>query len=206
MRTTALILSALLFGVLPERGVAQANESSAAHLRNDCRLAAQVLATGHPAPRRAWALQRIDLCDRSGPAVLIQMWSRVPPTRAALEELEVPSTRLRDRRVYVALSEIAQNASEPSLKRIIALDVLAWYAAPNRGMPLDELLDPRPDSVRSIRLTAVDYSPHTVGAEPLPETITDDVTGLLRNIANGEPTSAVGVAASRLLRFVLVRN
>ena len=206
MRATVLIPSALLWGILPVTGVAQARESTAAHLRNDCRLATQVLTTGHPPTRRAWALERIDLCDRSGPGVLIQMWSRVPVTRAALEELEVPSTRLWDRRIYTALADIARNGNEPELKRIIALDVLTAYAAPGRGMPLDELLDPRPDSIRSIRTTAVDYSPHTVGAEPLPATITDDVAVLLRTLADEQPTSAVGIAAHRLLRFVLVRD
>lgn len=206
MRRTVLALSAVLLGVLPRVGVAQARERTTAHLRNDCRLAVQVLTTGQPANHRAWALERIDLCDTSGPTVLVQLWSRVPPTRPALEELSVPSTRLRDRRIYSALSAIARNGTEPDLKRVVALDVLSSYAAPNRGMWLDDLIDPRPDTARAIRTTSVDYSPHNTGAEPLPETITDDVAQLLRDVTKAEPASTVGVAARRLLRFVLVRS
>jgi hypothetical protein len=203
MRTTVLAFSAVLLGVLPRTGAAQARESTTAHLRNDCRLAVQVLTTGQPANRRAWALERIDLCDASGPTVLAQLWSRVLPTRPALEELSVPSARLRDQRIYSALSTSARNGNEPDLKRVVALDVLSSYAAPNRGMWLDDLLDPRPDSARAIRTTSVDHSPRNTGAEPLPATITDGVAHLLRDVSEAEPTSTVGVAARRLLRFVL---
>jgi hypothetical protein len=121
-----------------------------------------------------------------------------------LEELEVPSTRLWDQRLYSALAAIARNRSEADLKRIVALDVLSSYAAPDRGMLLSELLDPRPDSVRAIRIASVDYSPHTIGAEPLPASISDDVAQLLRELSDAEPASPVGIAARRLLRSVLV--
>jgi hypothetical protein len=201
MRTTALVLSALLLGVLPQVGVAQARESTAAHLRNDCRLAAQVLTTGQPATHRAWSLERIDLCDISGPVVLAQLWPRVPATQAALQELQVPSARLWDQRIYTALATIARDRSEADLKRIVALQVLSAYAAPRRGMPLSELLDPRPDEVRGVLTTAVDHISYTVGTEALPVTVTSDVARLLRELSEGEPTSAVGTAASRLLRL-----
>lgn len=195
-----------LVASLPSVAAAQARESTDAHLRADCRLATQVLTTGRPATHRAWALQVIDRCESTGPVALAQLWSSVTPIRANLEELEVPSVRVWDQRLFAALTAVARNGSEDEVKRVAALSVLSSYAAPNSMMSMTELLDPRPDSTRGISTTSVDHRRWTVGAQPLSETAAQDVSRLMQELVQSEPSSAVGIAAKRLLRYVLVQH
>lgn len=199
-------LLALMLACLPTLANAQAQESTDAHLRNECRLATQVLTTGRPATHRAWALQAVDRCDDTGPGALAAAWSSVAPTSADVTELMVPSVRMWDQRLFSALTSIARDRDQHELKRVAASSVLSTYAVPTSGMPLSELLDPRPDPTRSVRLTSVDHQPRTIGTRPLPATVTDDVAHLMRGLVVAEPESRVGVAAGRLLRFVLVQN
>jgi hypothetical protein len=199
-------LLALVMACVPAVANAQAQESTDAQLRNDCRLATQVLTTGRPATHRAWALQVVDRCDDTGPSALARAWSGVAPTGADVTELMVPSVRLWDQRLFSVLSSVARDRAQHELKRVAALSVLATYAAPNSAMSLSELLDPRPDPTRAVRLTSVDHQPRTIGTQPLPGSVTDDVARLVRGLISAEPESKVGVAASRLLRYVLVQN
>ncbi len=55
----------------------EAQESRDVHARNDCRLAAQVIRTGHPAPHVEWAYGAILRCDETGAAVLAERWRTV---------------------------------------------------------------------------------------------------------------------------------
>lgn len=205
MKTVAFVLVWPIAAALavPRGALAQASESRDAHLRNDCRLASQVLTTGHPAPRREWALEVISRCENSGPVVLANLWRDAPATITALQELQGPSNRISDNRLYTTLTTIARDRGVADLKRVVALQVLASYAAPNEGMSLGELLDPRPDAERTVTTYGVDYRPHHSGSEPLPGTVPEDVARLMRELAAGESTSVVGRAAQRLSHFVL---
>ena len=199
-------LLSILVAMVPAGASAQARESIDARHRADCRLAGQVLTTGQPATHRAWALEMIDQCQDTGPAVLATLWSNAPSVAATLDSLTVPSVRLWDQRLFNALVTVAKSRGAADLKRVAALIVLATYAEPYSGMSLQELTDPRPDSSRAVRLVAVDYRPKTVGAQPLANTAPADVRRLLQELAASEPESVVGTAASRLLRFVLVQR
>src|SRR5690349_17810761 len=46
------------------------------HHRNDCRLALQIVETGHPAPHREWAYSLLPRCGASaGPAAVAALWN-----------------------------------------------------------------------------------------------------------------------------------
>ena len=59
------LIGVLALALVARTVSAQASPDSVHH-RNDCRLAAQTLATGDPAPKTAWALQVIRSCGDQG--------------------------------------------------------------------------------------------------------------------------------------------
>ena len=121
----------------------QAGERQDPHLRNDCRSAAQVLRTGHPAPRREWAMDAIRRCDASGPAVLAGVWREAAPSDIMGLDLLFNSTRdFNDRRVVEAASDIARRREAPETTRIYALALLFNYAVPGRYLNMKQLLEP----------------------------------------------------------------
>lgn len=201
MKTTVILACAVL-AVYACPAAGQATESRDVRLREECRLAGQILRDGHPAVRRTWALGTIDLCPSGGPVVLADLWSRRPADPVVLEELVVPSARLWDRRLADALRSVALDADAPDGTRVSALSVLAGYAAPNVSLRFADLIDPRPDTlVQVTTFTAADV-PHTVGDAPLPATFRTEVVALLRGLEN-DPSRVVASASRRLRRFVL---
>lgn len=64
------VLLMVLIAIVPTSAAAQPRESVDARHRADCRLAGQILTTGHPTTLRAWAFEMIDQCQDTGPAIL----------------------------------------------------------------------------------------------------------------------------------------
>jgi hypothetical protein len=123
--TSAMGLT-VVFCALGSAAAAQ-EVSDGVRLRNDCRLAAQVLTTGHPAPQRLWALQTIGNCrDHSGTAVPAA-WNAPPPDQDGLAWLVAASVSNRDARILDAVMAVAANRGAPRLVRLSAA-VLARLA------------------------------------------------------------------------------
>lgn len=93
-----LLPLSLLAAAVPAR--AQDERLAEVRERNDCRLAAQVLATGHPHPRYEWARSTIVNCEDEGPAYFASQWRTAPADTAALRLLIAAASRVRDARVY----------------------------------------------------------------------------------------------------------
>src|SRR5215218_9644020 len=90
----------LLFLLLPACAVAQANPDSVKH-RNDCRLAAQTLSTGHPSPHYGWALEMAWRCTEAAPALAAAIAEAATVRDTAfLNALTQPTIQLRDGRVF----------------------------------------------------------------------------------------------------------
>jgi hypothetical protein len=194
--------------LLPSRLWGQGGEHQlAVKHRNDCRLAAQVLGTGHPAPHREWALRYIANCEGEGPAVLAALW-RSAPNSGDVETLVRSSLRLRDARLYNQLRETAGDRSRPGPVRVGAMLVLARYTDPRNAIWLTDLVPP--DSIRQIRLvpaSSTGFHPLT-GDVPLRGPIAPSVLTLLEGIAaarTSEPREvwyAAAVLAKRVRRDV----
>ncbi len=120
----------------------QKRESVDVHLRNDCRLAVQVLTRGQPADKREWALATINWCDESGPPVLARMWREVAADSASLGYMIYRSVSMRDRRVYDVVSAIARDGSVPALKRAAALHLLGRWARPGLSLQYRQFFVP----------------------------------------------------------------
>jgi hypothetical protein len=177
---------------------AQPGELQDAHRGDDCRLAAQVLRTGDPAPRREWAMDAIRRCDASGPAVLASVWREAAPSDTTGLGLLFNATRdFNDRRVVEAVSDVARRREVPETTRIYAFALLFNYAAPGRYIIIQQLLQPGefPPRIRYFTHDDRGESTRAILGDLRPE-----VSAILRSVAAAEPGSRVGIAAATVLR------
>lgn len=130
--------------------VPMAAQVDSVHLRNQCRLAAQVIATGHPAPQDGWALQTIRSCGMDGADAVASglrslRGAAYGPDMAALFKL---TFWFQDARVYAIAADIAQDPAASLPARILAMRTLVWqieaqplaggeYSALATGAPYD---------------------------------------------------------------------
>lgn len=172
-------------------------EREDSHLRNDCRLAGQVIRTGHPAPRRQWALDAIRRCDESGPAVIADVWlTAAPGDQGKLRELFNVTRDFNDRRVVDAVATAAREASTPEVTRIFALALLFNYAVPGLYIDTDDLLDPGDTPPGLWGVTHDDRASET---RAVLGDLRPVVSELLQSIIVREPQGRVGVAAAAIL-------
>jgi hypothetical protein len=180
--------------------VAQQGEREDPHLRNDCRLAAQVLRTGHPAPRRTWALDVIRRCDASGPEVLARVWrERAPSDTTELGELFNATRDFNDRRVVDAVADVARQRDAPETTRVYAMTLLFNYAVPGMYINFQHLLQPRGI------LPSLSSMSHDTRADETRAMLGDlrpEVRQVLESVVASEPGSRVGMAASTVLRVL----
>lgn len=188
-----------------EGSAQQERERDDVHLRNDCRLAAQVLTHGRPANKREWALGTIPRCDESGPPVLARMWRDARGDSATLAQLIYRSVGLRDRRLYGVVAEQSRDPSLPPLKRAAALSLLGRWARPgtltrySRYFAPDYAPAERHGGVSPRESLFLDHDTQVEGAEPLPSTILDEVVVLLRSASQNDADFRVRATANNLL-------
>lgn len=202
--TTILLLLLVSTSALP--AAAQVSEQPAeVHKRNNCRLAAQVLSSGEPHTRIAWARAHIVDCEAEGPAYFAARWASAPSDTASLRQLITSSTRVRDVRVYTALRESVLDASRPDAVRVAAMIALTLYVDPHIAIDLSHLRPPPGGANPAIRYrggSAVDVV-QVPGAQALGP-VTSDVLTLLNEVASArarEPRE-VWYAAAVLARRI----
>jgi hypothetical protein len=199
-RTAAL----LLIGSATSASAQGTDHAAEMRKRNACRLAAQVLNSGHPQDRQAWARATIIGCVDEGPAYVSAQWTTVPADTTALRALIAGSTNVRDARVYARLRETAADAARPDPVRVAAMIALAQYVDPTIAIDLSELRVPDGpvERIRFFGGSAVDVV-HVRGAQPVGD-VSAEVRALLDRIAadrSGEPRE-VWYAAAVLSRRV----
>jgi hypothetical protein len=144
-RTSAIACAAgflLAAACSPTIGTAQANPDSI-RLRNDCRLAEQVLATGHPAPREKWALGVIWNCRDAGATMATALRAASTSSDTAyLNALTEPFIRLRDGAVFAAAVSVAQNPGATPPARVAAVRTLMYAVQPGGYVALAALSNP----------------------------------------------------------------
>lgn len=135
-----LALFVALSACAPSLTTAQADPDSI-HLRNDCRLAGQVLATGHPATRTQWALGVIRRCrDGGAPLARALERSRQSTDTASLNALTSPAINLRDGTVFEKAIEIAGDEGASVQARVFAIRTLIWSIMPGGGISYADLV------------------------------------------------------------------
>jgi hypothetical protein len=102
---------------------AQVQSDSVKH-RNDCRLATQIIETGHPAPHAEWALDYIGACGTQvqGAALATALRRlRSEPDTGKISPFWQNARFLRDGALYEAAVEIAADRSASVPARVFAL-------------------------------------------------------------------------------------
>jgi hypothetical protein len=179
---------------------AQAGERADPRLRNDCRLATQVLQTGQPAPRREWALEVIRRCDQSGPAALAAFWrSGAPENAAELDQLFNATRSFNDRSVVDAVAEVARRGTATETTRIYAFALLFSYAVPGWYIEIADLLRPRETPAR---MSAVTHDASARSTRAVLGDLRPEVSAILQSVVEAEPNSRVAGAAETVLRWL----
>ena len=147
--------------------------------RNDCRLAAQVLASGHPAPREEWALAAIWSCPDAGPALATALKAaRTSTDSAYLNALTAPLSRLHDGAVFTAAMEVAGDNAASVPARLASFRALITSVHPGAYVDLATLARDDPRMCFSSR------GVHTVvvAGTPVPADVRQQVRSLARRI------------------------
>ncbi|WP_420129098.1 hypothetical protein [Longimicrobium sp.] len=143
MNKILLCLTAGLI-VAPPALTAQ-EEQRDVHVRNDCRLAAQIIRTGEPAPHREWAYGAIRACDQTGGPALAAAWTQtLPSDRDRLAKLAGASRHFPTRELFNAVRAVAEDPGAGTTVRVYALGLLASFAQPGIYLDMRDLLEPRP--------------------------------------------------------------
>lgn len=172
---------------------AQANPDSV-KLRNDCRLAQQVLTTGQPATHRQEALTIIGLCGREGVPALLSTWSSVGADRPTLGLLVTSTRAYANQQIVDALLGTLNQPARPLEVRVASLQVLLTFADPAVTPSFDDFLG---DSTELLirRYGAIDHPFPVVGLETLSGSLTDQLREGLRVIAASDPDARMRLTA-----------
>jgi hypothetical protein len=137
-----LTMFVALAALLPARCLGQANPDSVKH-RNDCRLATQVLTTGHPAAKYQWALDKSWTCPEAAPAIAQRLESHATSRdTAALNALTAPTMYLRDGRIFAVALRIAGSKAASPEARVFAVRTLIYALRPDGQITYAALITP----------------------------------------------------------------
>jgi hypothetical protein len=137
----SLILAVLLFGFF-ERLEGQA-EPDTVKLRNDCRLATQVLTTGRPAPHLEWASWFIRRCPDAGSVIARSVrLHRDTHDTVFLKAVTGRGTEIRDRAIYEAGLEVFSADAAAPEARVFAARLLAWLFLPGADLRYRDMVPP----------------------------------------------------------------
>jgi hypothetical protein len=202
MKARSLVL---LVTLLPGCAFAQARPDSI-HARNDCRLAVQVVETGHPAPHSDWAYEYVVNCGRAGGSALASAMRRARSSSdvAELEAMTRSLRTFRDGEVFVASLEIAGDKSASVPARVLAFRSAIASESPGRTLTYEQMTR-RDANGACVGLGGTPHDDITEGA-PLPLGHTDRLIELAENVIgdNNEPAQ-VRQAARCALRQARIR-
>lgn len=201
--TLAAVALALATAVTHDQSLGAQTERQDPHLRNDCRLAAQVLDTGHPDPHYEWALEFIAKCEETGGPVLAGLWRRPSADSADLNRLFLSSYRLRDSRITAAVIDAVSDPALPQLMRLNAIRVMAGHAAPEFLLSIADLLRQESDSVRYL-FPSVDHITVRNGGSPVGTSTIRTIVAALE-VLKQDTDGQVAHAASRTHRQLCLR-
>jgi hypothetical protein len=142
-----------------------AQQDSIAQHRNDCRLAAQIITTGHPDPHRPWAFAEIGRCGSDGGVAIAEALRRLRDlsvTSHDSERLLNAARSFQDRTVYETALALADDQGATVFARVSALRVLLSLVDPTKGPSHEEMISEG-------HLFGSEFDPLIVRGEPLPQ-------------------------------------
>ncbi|HEV8332435.1 MAG TPA: hypothetical protein VGQ22_13505 [Steroidobacteraceae bacterium] len=163
-------------------------------VRNDCRLAVQVLTKGVPGPQRTDALNTIGLCGSEGVPALVAVWSAAADDRAELGPLVTGTRAFVTPELVSTLFSTLEQPGRSLNARVAALLVLLTYAD-SSVVPGFENFVGDPAELLVHHYGAIDHPAPVVGRERLPEPVTERLRSTLQAIAAGDADPRMQVAA-----------
>jgi hypothetical protein len=161
-----LCLPLIVCLLAPAALAAQHERQDSVHLRNKCRLAIQIVSTGHPAPHQEWAVGFVRACGTDGARAFARMLEslRTSSDSALLRTVTFAGRSIRDRTVFQTAEVIAADPGASEFARAYAFRVLTWLVNPAADL---EQFDPwaGPELACSPGLL---LHPVTFEGEPLP--------------------------------------
>lgn len=192
MITMRKLIACLVAAVLlPACATAQRSDSVQA--RNTCRLALQIVETGHPEPHTDWAYERVAACGSEAGAAVATALRRYRQNRdtVVLDLVSGPARTLRDGRIFEAALEISLDRRASAQARVFAFRTLIHAVAPGIVVGYRELSEPS-GSGRGCFGLGQHLHHETITGAPLPP----NYVTLIRNAATSvaaEPEDAAPV-------------
>ncbi|MGH7530553.1 MAG: hypothetical protein ACREMN_09255 [Gemmatimonadales bacterium] len=168
-------------------------------LRNDCRLAVQILTSGEPGPLRMEALHTIGLCGGQGVPALVAVWSAAADNRAELGPLVTATRAFVTPELVTTLFSTLEQPGRARDARVAALMVLLTYADSSILPGFDDFLG---DSTAVLvhHYGAIDHPAPVIGRGSLAEPVTTRLRSTLQAIAATDPDARMRIAARVALR------
>jgi hypothetical protein len=162
-----------------------AEQSVDAQKRERCRLAAQVVATGNPAPHDAWALDEIAACGVDGGAALgrVVRATRHSTDVVLLDKLTRTARQLRDGELYAASLDVAGDPTASTAARAFAFRTLVAAAKPNVWFDdYAALIHPAVAGVETCEFSTEAHADRANGS-PVPADASSQVAAIARRVA-----------------------
>lgn len=169
-------------------------------LRNDCRLARQILVHGQPANKRPWALGIIPNCGIDGADALTHELRDTRGAQARTPELDAlanAATDVIDGEIYRVAIEVAVDPSAGEAARVHALGV--WHAQVTGGeiLPYEALVSDPVTGAEIVLGPVTTVRPLTL--RPLPTDALNSSISALMALIEGELNPRVLLAARHVL-------
>lgn len=182
MQTIRRILLTVALGTTATGNAGAQVSTDSVHLRNDCRLAAQILQSGEPANKREWALGFVPNCGASGVAAIAEKWRANENSNdsSLLVELRVAAFHLSDRTLFETFLGTAGSSSASSQARIESWRYLLRFSNPGLYLPDEQLAITPVDRLCSVAYFSVG---NPVVITPLPADFQDQVDAVAIRVA-----------------------
>jgi hypothetical protein len=167
------------------------------NLRWDCAQAVASLKAGWMTSEFDWALATVPLCGDDGIGALARVWQNPPRDTVRLERLVSASTQFADQRILASVTALAMSPREPTLVRLEALRVLAFYANPALYVSLGQL-DPRWIAEAPGFLQRGDGFTGREGSQPLDAEARERALETIRWLAENDRDERIRMAAAYL--------
>ena len=141
-RASLFVLLPVMLALPSVSGAQSRSQDEENRLRDDCRLATQVIETGVPAPKTEWAYGIIASCSSDQQAsALAAAWAR-PMDGQRLEMIAARSASIADARLLDATVRVATSPERTVAERIAALNLVTHYLKPGWGISQEFWMQP----------------------------------------------------------------
>lgn len=180
---------------------AQANPDSV-KLRNDCRLAAQVIRTGQPAPKLQWSWDLIPGCPEAGDVAAVALRRlRTDSDPAHFSNVSIVGFNVHDAELFSTALDVAGDHGASTAARAISFRLLVHQLTADRDVTYGELT--RSDTISGCPLGWLEDRGVPITLAPLSADAAARATAVASSVAeNSQEPEVVRIAANCVTRGV----